>query len=383
MFQNALRGSHWRKACGVIVSLLLSANVLGFQIPSGTPPPPPPPPPPPDQRDDVVKLGTTMVLVSFSAIDKRGEYVLDLTDQEVEILENGRKQQISYFRPALINSQQESPTLLMLLVDQTKSVGSLHLTEAAAAGQFTRALPQSALVAVSSFGQSFTVRQTFTRDWRAIEEVIGAIPRSSDKTGNLFQAVATAVGILDRVPPLAANTPNRKVLVVISSGLDSGKSVTVETAVAAANASNVTIYAVEMENSYERTTLSAEDRGGNSRYKDSNRTRGMPADVGESEDSSPSYLSPRGLFEQLATDTGGLFFSAVKSSNGLGPLLRKVALQVRNEYLVGYEAKNLDSSGKLRKIDVKVVRKGVKVRGARKGYIPTSGTEDVQSNPRK
>lgn len=372
-------GSH-RQLCSVAVLVLLSIEILAFQIPSGAPPPPPPPPP--DEQGGVVRLGTKMVLVSFSAINKQGEYVLDLTDQEVEILEDGDKQQILYFRPALINSQQASPALVLLLVDQSKSVESLHLTDARAATQFVGALPSSALVAVASFSEGFTIRQTFTRDREAIENALGSTPRSSDKIGNLFQAVATAVSVLNQIPPLSEGMPNRKILVILSSGFDSGNAVTVEGAVNAANASDVKIYAVEMENTYEKTILSAEDRGPGSIYS---RQNGGIFSSSEAinPDRNPTYLSPRGLYEQLATDTGGLFFSATRSANRMEGVLRKIGLQLRSEYVAGYEPNSEDAGGKLRKIEVRIARKGVKTQGARKGYVAGNRAKDERRDPRK
>jgi VWFA-related protein len=68
--------------------------------------------------------------------------------------------------------------------------------------------------------------------------------------------------------------------------------------------------------------------------------------------------------ERLATDTGGF---TVKNRNDLASGLRQIAQETRSYYLLGYSPAPARTDGEFRKIEVKVLRKGVEVR-ARKGY---------------
>ena len=68
--------------------------------------------------------------------------------------------------------------------------------------------------------------------------------------------------------------------------------------------------------------------------------------------------------ESLASDSGGF---TVKNTNDLGRGIQRIADESRSYYLMGYTPSNTSADGRFRKIEVKVARKGVKVR-ARKGY---------------
>jgi hypothetical protein len=74
--------------------------------------------------------------------------------------------------------------------------------------------------------------------------------------------------------------------------------------------------------------------------------------------------------ESLASDSGGF---SVKNTNDLSKGIQRIADESRNYYLLGYNPANTALDGRFRKIEVKVARKGVRVR-ARKGYYaPLAG----------
>ena len=73
--------------------------------------------------------------------------------------------------------------------------------------------------------------------------------------------------------------------------------------------------------------------------------------------------------ERLADDTGGL---AIASTNDLGSGLARVAQELRQYYEVVYAPANPVQDGRFRRIGVKVLRPGVRVR-TRAGYFATPG----------
>jgi len=81
--------------------------------------------------------------------------------------------------------------------------------------------------------------------------------------------------------------------------------------------------------------------------------------------------------ESLASDSGGF---TVKNSNDLSKGIQRIADDSRMYYLLGYNPSNTAADGRFRKIEVKVVRKGIKVR-ARKGYYaPLAGAREVAAD---
>jgi VWFA-related protein len=82
--------------------------------------------------------------------------------------------------------------------------------------------------------------------------------------------------------------------------------------------------------------------------------------------------------ESIAADTGGF---TVKNTNALGEGIQRIADESRSYYLIGYNPTNGRRDGRFRKIDVKVDRKGIKVR-ARKGYYaPLEGARLAEKKP--
>jgi VWFA-related protein len=78
--------------------------------------------------------------------------------------------------------------------------------------------------------------------------------------------------------------------------------------------------------------------------------------------------------ESLASDSGGF---TVKNSNDLGKGIQRIADESRSYYLLGYNPTNTTPDGRFRKIEVKVARKGLRVR-ARKGYYaPLAGRKEI------
>ncbi len=53
--------------------------------------------PPPADETDVVKITTALIQVDVTVTDKKGNIVTDLRSDEIEIYENGQKQQITNF----------------------------------------------------------------------------------------------------------------------------------------------------------------------------------------------------------------------------------------------------------------------------------------------
>jgi hypothetical protein len=74
---------------------------------------------------------------------------------------------------------------------------------------------------------------------------------------------------------------------------------------------------------------------------------------------------PDGGLQKLAEDTGGGYFELSKTDD-LGPTFSRVALELHSQYVLGFEAKQLD--GKVHKLTVKMAQPGMTAR-ARRTYI--------------
>jgi VWFA-related protein len=180
-----------------------------------------------------------------------------------------------------------------------------------------------------------------------------------------FQAVSRnriTLQILDRVLSSLQGVKGRKSMILVSEGfiydpnLDDFKKV-----VQSSRRSNMAIY-----------------------FLDTRGLEGLPffasAEYGPASDTqdigaafSDTLQAAEGA-ESLAADSGGF---TVKNSNDLGKGIQRIADESRSYYLLGYNPSNTAADGRFRKIEVKVARKGLKVR-ARKGYYaPLAGAKQV------
>jgi Ca-activated chloride channel homolog len=74
---------------------------------------------------------------------------------------------------------------------------------------------------------------------------------------------------------------------------------------------------------------------------------------------------PDGGLQKLAEDTGGGYFELSKTDD-LGPTFSRVALELHSQYVLGFEAKQLD--GKVHKLTLKMTQPGMNAR-ARRTYV--------------
>lgn len=175
-----------------------------------------------------------------------------------------------------------------------------------------------------------------------------------------FQSVTRnriTLQVLERILSSLASVKGRKSMVLVSEGfiydpnLDEFKSV-----VQASRRSNVAIYFVDTRG-LEGTFFASAEYGPAIDTQDIGAAFMDNLQAGEGA-------------ESLASDSGGF---TVKNTNDLSKGIQRIADESRMYYLLGYNPSNAAPDGRFRKIEVKVARKGIKVR-ARKGYYaPLAG----------
>lgn len=98
MPQTIIRNTKYPSATSawfVLFLLIFCAGQVYSQNPVATPTP--------ADSDEVVKISTSLVQVDVTIVDSRGRVVKDIRPEEIEIYENGRKQQISNFSLISVN----------------------------------------------------------------------------------------------------------------------------------------------------------------------------------------------------------------------------------------------------------------------------------------
>ena len=178
-----------------LTTALLFVSV--FNVFSQTAKPSVSPTPPTDE--DIVKISTALIQIDATVTDKNGKIISDLKPEEVEIYENGKKQQISNFSfvsnvrtesetpdttpgniaapqpPPTVRPEQVRRTIALVVDDLTLSFESTHFVRQALKKFVDEQMQPGDLVAIIRTGAGIGALQQFTNDKRqlyaAIEKV--------------------------------------------------------------------------------------------------------------------------------------------------------------------------------------------------------------------
>ena len=206
------------------------------------------PPPPPLDETDVVKITTTLIQIDVTVTDKKGNIVRDLKPEEVEIYENGKRQEISNFSfingvrektvempeksrqsdvpipPTAVRPEQVRRTIALVVDDLTLSFQSTYYVRRALKKFVDEQMQDGDLVAIIRTGAGIGALQQFTTDQRqlyaAIEKVrwnpignggVGAFaPIESSPNDAANQMNSSEVKTKTRLPQLPMPTVSAK-----------------------------------------------------------------------------------------------------------------------------------------------------------------------------
>jgi VWFA-related protein len=132
--------------------------------------------------------------------------------------------------------------------------------------------------------------------------------------------------------------PGRRALLLVGDGLDNASNTGIATAVKAALQSDTTIYVISL----------------------------VPANPWLKGDARPLKSDAEKNLKELAGKTGGNIISIVSKSEMEAAFLQ-VSKELRSQYALGYNSTNLTKDGKLRKVEIRVTPKGLRV-VSREGY---------------
>jgi len=277
--------------------------------------------------------GTDLVILSATAIDKRGRPVTDLRREEVRVFEDGRPQKLEHF------SQGRAATArLLLLLDASGSMtGELKSASTRmAAVQILAALDPDDEAALAAFDHKYWGVVAFTRDRRKVEEAMTEIEP--------FGATALHDALARASSDLASHGEGRRAVVVLTDGIDTASQLLADEVLSRSQALDVPIYAVSV--------VSPIDDPASPRF--SGRERPALATTGAT------------VLARYADLSGGAAFT-VSEIGGLRTAAARIVAELKQQYRLGYDPP--PGPPRFRRIDVRSTRKGVVVR-TRRGYVP-------------
>ncbi|HEX9759533.1 MAG TPA: VWA domain-containing protein [Candidatus Acidoferrales bacterium] len=308
------------------------------------------PPPGKGSQEQVIRTGADLVNIIFSVLNRREEFVKDLEKGDFRVTEDGKEQRIEFF-----SRETDLPLRIGLLLDTSNSIRDRLKFEQEAATDFVhqvvRRRKDQAFLMI--FDNRPVVIQDFTDDLNDLTETIRR-QRAGGGTA-LYDAVYDACRDRLTNPPLPEeeNKQVRRVLVVISDGMDNLSDRTRSQAIEMAQRAEVVIYTISTSTDWMSIT--------GAKPQKYHKTEGDK------------------VLEQMAEQTGGRAFFPYRIDD-LARSFQDISVELRSQYSLGYTPSNRTFDGRFRQIKIEVDRRGLLVR-ARKGYFATRREAQTPADP--
>jgi Ca-activated chloride channel family protein len=308
------------------------------------------------QEPFTLKVDVPLVSVDAIVQDPSGHAVIDLTQEDFSVFEDGVPQEIRYFATG------ETQRRILLLFDRSGSTDNQIPFMARAIDVFLRTLRPTDHVSIASFAD---VLQTIMK-WRPVQtgrqEDIRIGPARLQS--NVYQAIEDGVKSF-------ATEKGRKGLIVLTDGRDTGmfnetqgngtagpvslaKDGSFRKVLDKLQKAGVPIYFIAVN------TDKNQDLAGDHEYTTLLRTRGIKV--------AQDYLvAVRARMEKIAEATGGEVVFP-KTLDDIAPLYGRIGQDLGMSYALGYAPTNTKQDGTHRQIEVRVRGAGRTVTQTRTGY---------------
>ena len=273
--------------------------------------------------------GVDLVSLSVTVTDGN-RFVTDLEESEIEIFEDGVKQQATFF------SKVQQPIALAVLLDTSASMESKLETAQEAAIGFARRIRPGDQMEVIDFDGQVSILQSFTSDVAALERAI----RQATVNGStsLYNAIYVSLKDLKKARTSGNAEIRREAIVVLSDGDDTSSLVAYDEVLDLAKRSETAIYAIGLK----------QNDGGRREFKEAEF-----------------------VLKQLSQETGGRTFFPGNVGE-LPKIYELIAQELSSQYAIGYVSKNPARNGAWRRISVRVTRPGLIGRTRQGYYAPGS-----------
>ncbi|HKQ51979.1 MAG TPA: VWA domain-containing protein, partial [Pyrinomonadaceae bacterium] len=253
--------------------------------------------------------------------------------------DNGRAQTLSYFAAGT------DRVALAFALDSSGSIRELVTRQRDAALQLFSRFGRGSRVAVVHFGEKAELTAPFTTDTGLAESAFNAHVSMSRRTA-IFDATLATLRAFAAEKGAAAE---RRILVLISDGLDTASAARASNVISEARAQNVSIYAIHLP-------------------------------LFEPRDGRLAVRPPAKGFRDLALKTGGRYFvignaqdalDAAAPAPDLAPVFRAIEEDLQGQYVLGYYPDEAARAAASHRIEINLtsrMRKGLHVHALREEY---------------
>lgn len=257
-----------------------------------------------DNDDDVVTIKTDLRVFPIRVRDRRGTGGSRLTEQDLSLTDPDRVTAGLYLYPGA------DRVSLVFALDQSGSLRDVIFQQREAALALLKRFGERSQVAVIHFGERASLVAPFTRDLTAANSAFYFPARRNQRTA-IFDAAAAAVSAFDTLPRFRSE---RRIVILISDGLDNASSTKATSIIQAASAKQISFYVIHLP-------------------------------LFEPRDGRLTVRRPANGFREIGEKTGGKYFLAGDARNALAkvdpdlaPVFQAIEEDLRSQYLLGYYA---------------------------------------------
>jgi Ca-activated chloride channel family protein len=253
------------------------------------------------------RADTNLVVIPVAVTDPLNRFVLGLQKADFHIFEDGVEQTVGHF------SGEDAPLSIGLVFDESGSMDFKLRTSLDAAAQLLKTLNRDDEAFLVEFGDTARLSVGFTAHSEEIQKAL-----KNAKPGGL---TAMLDGIDTGLHEMKKAKNPRKAIVIVSDGGDNHSKYTSAEIESLVREADVQVYAMGVfEPSFGLT---------------------------------PEEISGPRLLSEIAKQTGGRAFSAALTSD-LPSVAARIAVELRNQYVLAYYPKNQARDGKYRHVEVKI-----------------------------
>jgi VWFA-related protein len=280
----------------------------------------------------VFKSTVAVVPLTVTVTDANGKYLNTLLESDFAVLEEGVRQSLAFF------ANEPVPIDLALAIDASASMARQLPLVRKAAGALADSLRGGDRATVVTIKNAVGVALPLTTDRLRIDAAIRDLA-ASDGTA-LYDGVYVVLKELERARP---SEIRRRVLVLLSDGVDTSSRLSADDMLALARRAGVGIYVIAMP--------------GPESYLPRNRQDG-------------SVLQAEYAMRALASETGGRSFFP-KRVEELPVIYREIAHELANQYELGYLPSQSGARGSFKRVTVRVENA---IARTRSGYYADQGS---------
>lgn len=257
----------------------------------------------------VFKAHTDLVLIPVTVTDTLNRFVLGLQKDDFQLSEDGVQQNVTLF------SGEDAPLSVGLIFDESGSMSYKLKTSRDAATQLLTALDKEDQAFLVEFADAAKVSVSFTGPRQDIQTAL----KNAQARGQTAMLDAIDTGLVE----MKKAKNSRKAIVIVSDGGDNSSHYAAAQIEGLVREADVQIYAMGV------------------------------FDPVFSLGSTPEEVSGPRLLSEIASQTGGRAFAAAVPGD-LPSVANRIAVELRNQYVLGYYPNNKTRDGKYRTVKVNV-----------------------------